>query len=114
MCLPDTEKKAFQKALRDDHQAFLHAVADVDVATAKAGSHADKQRILDAVRASPGGTSAVNAAAKGQMREWMVGEVVPEMLTVEPENGDLLGVMSAGRAGVPAGLWGVGGGKATP
>jgi len=96
VCLPNKEKKAFQEALRDDHEAFLHAVADIDVAEAEAGNPTDKQRILDAVQATAEGTSGVNAMAKGQMREWMLGDVVPEMLAKAREDEDLGGVMSAG------------------
>ena len=95
VCLPNKEKKAFQEALRKDFQVYLHAMAHLDIAEAKAGDPADQTRILDAVRATTEGTSGVNAVAKGQMREWMLRVVVPEMLADARGNQDLGGIVVA-------------------
>lgn len=79
ICLGPDEQASLEGALCENSSAVLDAFAHIDVATAEAGNPDDQAMILQAVRATPGGTEDLNARALAQMRKW-VREVVATMV----------------------------------
>ena len=75
VALGPEERERFEAGLLEDSGVLLDAFAAIDVADAEAGNPADRDMILDAVRATEGGTSGLNALVMAQMRRWVRGVV---------------------------------------
>jgi hypothetical protein len=71
VCLGPVEQAAFEAALLADSQVLMDAFAHIDVATAEAGSPADRAMIMAAVERMPGGCRRLNAVAMAEMRAWV-------------------------------------------
>ena len=85
------EEEAFRKALLTDYPAVVRALCFTDLQLAQASIEADRNKILEAVSAQPGGISGTNAEVICAMRRWM-----------EAESTKLLAQARAGDAGANA------------
>ena len=74
VCLGPDERAALEAALVGDAQcrAVLAVFSGIDVAKSEAGKPADLEMILQAVRATEGGTGGLNAMALAEMRKWVL------------------------------------------
>ena len=89
VCLGPDEQAALEVALLSNSGAWLDAFASIDVAKAEAGKDKDREMILRVVRATAGGTSALNALAMAEIRKWVRGVVTGMVAARRTENGSL-------------------------
>ena len=80
ICMSPKQEVAFRSSLLEDSgNTAILTLSGIDVNKAQ-GNPKDEAMIMGAIRASPGGTEALNAAAVEQLRETFVGESAREWL----------------------------------
>ncbi|XRB05013.1 kinesin light chain [Pycnococcus provasolii] len=86
ICLPAVEQKAFAEFLVNEGASkVIVKMVRMDVQRAEAWNVTDRDAILDAVRAYPGGPSEVNKIIKDQMRSWVEESAISALNSLDKE-----------------------------